>query len=95
MLEAIGECLTVPRPAGWGADCGKRLELIESRVSRLRGALSGLEYRFSSAWSVTRPARAITETAPVNYEAETPEVAAEKEALLQRYRAQMQKGDRS
>ena len=89
MLEAIGECLTVPWPADWGADRDKRLELIESRASRLRGALSGLEHGSCSAGSVTRPARGITEHAPVNHAAETPELAAGKDALLQRYLAQM------
>jgi hypothetical protein len=88
MLEAIGECLTVPWPADWGADREKRLELIESRVNRLLGALNGLEYGFSSAYSITATARGITEAEPVKYEAETPEQAAEHEQHVQRLLAE-------
>lgn len=84
MLEAIGECLTVPWPADWGADHEKRLELIASRVSRLLGALNGLEHGFSSAYSITATARGIPEAEPVKYEAETPEQATEHEARTQR-----------
>ena len=89
MLEATGECLTLPWPADGGAGRDKRLELIESRASRLRGALSGLEHGSCSAGSVTRSARGITGHAPVDYAAETPGLAAGKDALLQRYLAQM------
>ena len=88
MLEAIRDCLTVPWPADWGADREKRLELIESRVSRLCGALNGLEHGFTSAYSITATARGIPEAAPVKYAAETPEQAAEHKARTQRLLAE-------